>query len=166
MSKFSLSILKLSLLISILLLGSCVVEAIEIDRQYQIKNASETSIKIEFYNTYLDTSFEAQIEKEGVLLGDILTYRSGNDQWNYPNTSFPSLAFADTDSLKIIFNESKFLIYKFNVGDHPYENVFSNPVKGNLFRNGNYEQIGKEKFQIKISQQDYENAEYCNGNCD
>lgn len=166
MKKYRLRFLPLSLLISILFLESCVVEAEEIDRQYQLINTSDTSIKIEFYNTYLNTSFEAQIENEGVYLGDILTYRSGNDQWNFPNTPFPSFAFNNTDSLKIIFNDSKFLIYKFTPGDHPYENVFSNPVDRNLFRNGNYEQINKERFQFNITQQDYENAEDCNGDCD
>ncbi|MGB0769173.1 MAG: hypothetical protein ACPGPB_00305 [Flavobacteriaceae bacterium] len=160
-------VFNLMVLVLIFSIKSCgITEAGEINRQYQLMNASGVDIKITFYNTFSNTSFEAQIDKNGIFLGNVLTYRSGNDQWNYPNTHFPSSAFNKSDSLKIVFGNSKYLTCKYTVGDHPYEDVFSSPVGRNLFRNGNYEEIEKEKFQFKITQQDYDNAADCNGNCD
>lgn len=159
-------IFNLIVFISIFFIKSCIPEAEEIKRQYQLMNASEKSVKITFYNTFSNTSFETQIDKSHIFLGDVLTYRSGNAQWNYPNISFPASAFKNTDSLKIIFNESKYSIYKYSAGDHPYEDVFSTPLDRNLFRNGNYVNIGNDAFQYTITQQDYENAKPCSGNCD
>lgn len=146
---------------------SCTTEAEEIDRQYQLINTSEVDIKIKFYNTFSNTStlFETQIEPNGIFLGDILTYRSGNDQLNEENSFYPSSAYKNSDSLVVIFDEIKQItLYYTPVSSTSVS--FSEPINRNLFRHGNYEKIENERFQFKIIQQDYENAEDCNGNCE
>ncbi len=158
-------VLNLTLLISIFFIESCVPEAVEIDRQYQLINKSETNIRIKFFNTFSNDLYVIQLSKDVVYLGDVLTYRSGNTQLNENNSSFPTRALKDSDSLKMIFDNTKYLISKYTSGVSA-ENAFSSPINRNLFRHGNYEEIEKERFQFKITQQDYENAEDCNGNCD
>ena len=66
------------------------------------------------------------------------------------------------DSVRIVFSQVKYLSYTF----HPYNNEFSEPINRNIFRHSNYEDLGNERYLFKITQQDYENAEDCNGNCD
>lgn len=159
------TILNLLLFISFLSIESCTTEDEEINRQYQLMNASDTTIKIKFYNTFSNTSFETEVEPEDVFLGDVLIYRSGNDQWNDENSVFPSSAYKNSDSLVVIFDEKLYLTL-FYTAKTSTSYSYSEPIDRNIFRHGNYEEIERENFQFKITQQDYENAEPCNGNCD
>ena len=51
-----------------------------------------------------------------------------------------------------------------NVENSNFEN-FNGAKKLENPYTGNYEEIEKERFQFKITQQDYENAADCSGNC-
>ena len=150
---------------SIFLIVSCVTEAEEIDRQYQILNMSKVDVMIKFYNTYKNESFEITLSNNETYLPDILTYRSGNAQLSDQNSYYPSGAYQDSDSLVLIFNNEK-LITNYYEAETAFKYLFSEPINRNIFRHGNYVQIQKEVFQFTITEQDYENAEECNGNCE
>ena len=151
------------------IIGGClgIVEAGIFHRQYQIMNNSESNIKIKFFDTFSNDSSEIEIGENKLYKGNLLEYREGNHpQLSENNSFFPNRAYKDADSLVIIFDNIK-LLSQYYRHTSPFEVSFSNPKDRNLFKHGNYERLGKEDiFQFTITQQDYENAEDCNGNCE
>jgi hypothetical protein len=78
-----------------------------------------------------------------------------------PNYTGPQNSFL-SDSVVIIFNDQRKLS-TFLISD--VAGTFSEPKFRNIFRHGNYEAIGNDKFLFKITEEDYENAIPCDGDC-
>ncbi len=153
------------LLLSMLNMVGCVTESLEIDRQYQIANKSQHPIRIRFHDTFREISFEVALEVNEVYNGDVLTYRSGNDQLDDKDSFFPSSAYGNSDSLTIFFNDTKY-VNKYFTLTSPTKALFSEPSVRNPFRHGSYKRAKNEEFLFEITEEDYELAISCEGPCD
>lgn len=70
--------------------------------------------------------------------------------------------FYSNDTLTVFFDNKRKFAYTYSFNP----NVFSGPVNRNLLRHGNYIQIGKQTYKYTITNEDYQNATPCNGNCE
>ncbi len=138
------------ILVSIFLYG-CPSDDNYNDRYYTMENQSNHSLLIKFYN-------------KGNLLDFITTNLSENgDQYKgsftYDNLSdkfgLPSRAYRSTDSIVIDFDNIKRQIYTIDF----LNRTFSEPINRNVYRHENYEDLGKDRFLFKITEEDYNNAE-------
>ena len=141
-------------------LMNCVTEPRVYNRQYSIKNISGTQVKLKFYRV---SSNELISE---VILSSSQVYNGENLETDQPPSNYPD-SFEPVTSypssfIEIIYNSERKKAYRWN--DNGV--LFSEPINRNPFRHGNYENIGGDHFQYTITQEDYNNAEDCNGNCD
>lgn len=137
-------------LVSIFLFG-CTSDDNRFDRYYTIENQSNHSISLKFYREgifldYLTTTLPNT--------GDQYT-RTRSFQSNVANFKLPYRAYNSTDSLVIDFDNVKSQYYSIDI----LNGTFSDPIERNVYRHENYENIGKERFLFKITEEDYNNAE-------
>lgn len=140
---------------------SCTNEVEMNKREYIIENDTDYILNIKFYQRYLDGTSKLSItskilNKKGSQLNQIVEQTS-----EFTNSGNSLFRAYQGDSVIVIFNNNKFITSSY-LGD----DAFSEPLGRNLYKHSNYENLGNEKFIFKITQQDYENAEDCNGNCD
>ncbi len=148
------------LLYSFLVIG-CGPETDMNIRDYTIENDTDYKLNIKFYQRYLDgTSKLIRTSKILNSKGEQLS-ESIKQTSEFDNSGNNLLRAYRGDSVIVIFNENRFISYTYLE-----EETFSEPLDRNIFRHYNYENLGNEKYLFKITQQDYENAEDCNGNCD
>jgi hypothetical protein len=145
---------------TIILFSNCVTESKMYPRQYSIKNESSQNVKLKFYLTFTNVEL---IDEVAIFNNE--SFKSELIEFSKPHSVdenyLINTAFKGSDSLVIIYDNSKRSIYSVDF----YGN-FSEPIDRNLFRFGNYEDLGNDEFQFTITQEDYNNAEDCNGNCD
>jgi len=146
------------------IIKSCLVEAREIERRYQIINDSQSDIRIKFFNTYSGDSLEVEIQKNEIYLGELLIHRSGNPQLSRDNSFYPSSAFNRSDSSVIIFDNKRISSKSYTMTT-PRKAAFSEPLDRNIFRHKNYEHIGDGNYVFVIIESDYLDAVECNGEC-
>lgn len=140
---------------------SCVKESRMYSRQYSLKNETNQNIKLKFYFKYNEQLVYGEIIK----LNDTEVFNGGfleTDQPHSNDVDYPINTFKASDSVVIIFNNEKRNIMFLQNGD----NIFSTPIDRNVFRHGNYVNMGGNNFQFTITEEDYNNAEDCNGDCD
>lgn len=147
------------LLLSISLMGlliSCVTEDL-IKREYFLENDSEGSINILFF--YPDNKFNPQLS---TTLENGKSLRARIDQSSFDDEETDLVNAYYADSVRIVFNREKVLVYTFD-----YSNFeFSNPQSRNVLKHSNYELIGEQKFRFVITEEDFDNATSCDGDCD
>ena len=158
--KIYISVLMLSLI-----LNSCVKEAPMWKRTYQIKNNSGFDVTIRAFENYLG---EGDFQDFTVLNGTILSgvkVEGTNfdtvdqvDNANVTTTSFSATRFI------IVYNSEKRMTHSVDFDDNNNP-AFSNPINRNIIRAGNYTNIGNDIYQFTLIQEDYDNAEPCNGDC-
>lgn len=142
---------------------SCGPEAKMFDRQYILKNSSSMSLELQFFRQgEISLRFKfAQLLDGEQLEGEVLE-RSGGP-WSElsedNNISLPATSF-ETDSVRIIFNNEKFIVHHIN-----YVPLAFSPSVRNILKDTDYTSIGNDKFLFTISESDFDNAEDCNGNC-
>lgn len=153
---------KILLLIPILTLFNCVPEAEKYGRNYSIENTTNHLIELDFYSLsspQMDFT-NINLERNQSFAGKRFEFSkpiSTSPDYTGPQNSFLS------DSVVIVFdNESKLSGYLIS----NMEATFSEPKSRNIFRHGNYEAIGNDKFLFKITEEDFENATPCDGDCD
>ena len=154
----TLVVITASIFLSVL---GCTDNEVEMNRRdYIIENNTNFSVNIKFYNV---SNGILNNQTSGILNnnGNQLTNKVEQDQPFTNSEDVPIFAHV-SDSVKIIFNNEKFYINTFNT----FNESFSEPISRNIFRHSNYEDLGNERYLYNITQQDYENAEDCNGNCD
>ena len=143
------------------MLSSCVTESRMYPRQYSLKNESNQVIKLKFYFKYDNQLVYGEIitlNNTEVFNGGVLeTDQPHSNEINHPIIN----AFKSSDSLIVIYNDLK--KSTFSIG---FNGDLSTPIERNPFRHGNYENLGNDDFQFTIMEEDYNNAEDCNGNCD
>jgi hypothetical protein len=151
---------KLFLLTALTIVFSCVTESRMYQRVYLLKNDYTKDIALKFYLTSnKQLSNEIFINNKEVLNGEPISF----DQ---PHSTDPNYGVLREfgkggDSLVITYNnERKSVLYI------DFNGNFSTPIERNPFRFGNYENLGNDDFQFTIMEEDYNNAEDCNGNCD
>lgn len=126
-------------------------------RDYIIENDTDFQLNIEFYNKTsgnLISDLSGILDSRGLQLTNTIEQTSEFDNFSVP--------LVGADSVKVILNKDKFLISSYDSDN----NVFSEPINRNIFRHSNYKNLGNERYLFKITQQDYENAIPCNGDCD
>ena len=151
---------KIIIIVCLIICSNCVTESKMYPRQYSIKNESSNNIRLKFYLTFTSVQLvdEIFILNDGVFEGEIIEF----DQPHSTNEEYLiNTAFKASDSLVIIYNNEKRSIYSVD-----FNGNFSNPINRNPFRFGNYKNLGNDDFQFTIMEEDYNNAEDCNGNCD
>lgn len=127
-------------------------------RDYIIENDTDYKVDIKFYlNGNLNNLTSKVLNSKGEQLSEKVEQTS-----EFDNSGNNLLSAYQGNSIKIIFNNTKFYTHTFNT----FNETFSEPIDRNLFWHSNYENLGNEKYLFKITEQDYENAEDCNGNCD
>ena len=143
------------------MLSSCVTESRMYPRQYSLKNESNQVIKLKFYFKYDNQLVYGEIitlNNTEVFNGGVLeTDQPHSNEINHPIIN----AFKSSDSLIVIYNDLK--KSTFSIG---FKGDLSTPIERNPFRHGSYENLGNDDFQFTIMEEDYNNAEDCNGNCD
>ena len=143
-----------------LFLFGCTYEVEMNRRDYTIKNNTDLTADITFYDR-ISGKIIFQSSKK-LNPSDQLSEKVEQTS-NFDDSDSNAIFNAYLgDSVRIVFSQVKYLSYTF----HPYNNEFSEPINRNIFRHSNYEDLGNERYLFKITQQDYENAEDCNGNCD
>jgi hypothetical protein len=153
---------KILLLIPIFALFNCGPEAQMFERQYLIENKSNTTIQLYFYllSEPVNDFSGIELNKNRILEGKRFEFSkpvSNDSDYTGSRLSFKS------DSAIIIFNNKRKLsIYL----KHDMESVFSEPKNRNIYRHGNYESIENDQFLFKITEEDFENATPCDGDCD
>ena len=152
----TLLVIAVSVFLSVL---GCTDNEVEMNRRdYIIENETEVNLSVKFYNKANGT-LNNQTSKD-LSKGEQLSEKIELTIEFDISEDYPSLAYS-SDSVRIVFNNEKFLTSKYN----SINMVFSEPIGRNMFRHSNYENLGNERYLFKVTQQDYENAEDCNGNC-
>lgn len=152
---------KLFLFILFLAFYNCGPEAEKFGRNYSIENTSNHIVELDFYSSTTPQTDLTNIilERNEIIAGKRFEFSrpvSTNSDYTGPQNSFLS------DSVVIIFdNQRKLSTYLIS----DMEGTFSEPELRNLFRHGNYEDIGNENFLFRITEEDFENATPCGGNC-
>jgi hypothetical protein len=75
-----------------------------------------------------------------------------------PASSFSTAQFI------VVFQDEKRMLHSLE-SDSNNNIVFSDPIDRHLLRAGNYTNIGNDIYQFTLTQEDYDNAELCNGDC-
>ncbi|MDC1503848.1 hypothetical protein N8475_01530 [Winogradskyella sp.] len=81
---------------------------------------------------------------------------------NNPENDIPTISFSYTRFI-IVFSNSRKTTHSFDVEDNNV--IFSEPTDRNLFRGGNYIDIGNDNYEFVLTQEDYDNAIPCDGDC-
>lgn len=120
------------------------------DRYYTIENQSNHPLILKFYNdnVYLDY-FTTSLPNNGDKITKTTTYTFTTE-----NIKIPMFAFR-SDSIVIEFDNAKRQIYTVDF----INKTLSEPIERNVFRHENYENLGKDRFLFKITEEDYNNAE-------
>lgn len=149
---------KIYVLVLLIVVQSCVHYGEEwVNKEFILKNSSSHTIKVEFFNL-LDNGLNTN-SSTILTNGSTKSYTIENILSANSNESLPSSAFI-ADSVKIIFGNVKKVSYTDKKGN------FSAPVNRNIFRYGNYEYLGNQRFQFTFTEEDYNNAEDCGGPCE
>jgi hypothetical protein len=153
---------KILLLIPLFLFYNCGPEANKFKRTYLIENSFNGTVKLKFYDR---RTGESRTRKSKVLTGNQQqlegTIEQSNPFDNSNNNHIVSAVYG-ADSLRIIFDKKKVITQVFFTSSE----TFSEPLNKNVFRHENYEAIGNEKFLFKITEEDYQNATPCDGDCE
>jgi hypothetical protein len=151
-------------LLALLLLFSCPTESPMWERTFQIKNNSGYDITIRAFDDFQGLgSFEDVLLFDGDLyIGDV-TSGSNFDEIEDPNNTRPASSL-NASRFTLVFNGERKKTHSLDVNGNN-SIVFSLPINRNLLRGGNYTDIGNDFFEFVLTEEDYNNAEPCDGDC-
>lgn len=158
--------LKFVGLIIILTLSiSCVTEADMWERTYQINNSSGRDIIIRLYENFSNEVFEdIEISNNQSFRGDKIE-GSNYDALNDNESLRPGQSYS---SFNIIIVYDNVREQEYNLVDTDNDGItdsFSEPIDKNLLRSGNYSSIGNNVYELVLTEEDYDNATPCDGDC-
>jgi hypothetical protein len=151
---------NLILILLTIALSSCGPESRMYPRQYSLKNESNENIKLKFYFKYNNQLVYGEV----ITLNNTEIFNGGileTDQPHSNDVNYPINAFKSSDSLIVIYNNQKKSTFSID-----FNGNLSTPIDRNPFRHGNYTDIGNDTFQFIFTEDDYNNAIDCVGNCD
>lgn len=149
-------------IVVIFIFSSCVVESDKLEGIVRILNESNQEVKLKFYDRAGLNTLEDQILNTGE--GFITPEFSIDNLDLFSSENALATGFLVADSLEIIFNNERKSIMFTMVGEGTGR--FSSPFERNIFRIGNYDNIGGSDYQYTITQEDFENATPCDGPCE
>jgi hypothetical protein len=146
------------------ILINCVKETPMVDQIYQIRNSSGQEILIRGFRNFDDTSDfdDTLMEAEEILLGDEISVSELSESFNNPNNGLPTSSF-NYSTVIVVFSGERQKTHSYQFTNDEY--IFSDPTERNLLRGGNYVNIGNDIYEFIITQEDYDNATPCNGDC-
>jgi len=147
-----------------IIFNSCVKESPMWERTYQIKNNTGYDITIRAFENFDGTgSFEdITLLDNQIYIGDE-TGGSNFSALNNPNSTRPSSSL-NGSRLIVVFDNVRSLTHSFSTDDN-MNAIFSEPTNRNLLRGGNYSNIGNDIYEFVLTEEDYNNATPCDGNC-
>ena len=156
--------LYLIFVIIFMFLSSCVTEADMWERTYQVKNNTGYDVTFRAFKNYTGIG---PFEDITILDGDIFigetTSGSNFDYINDPNNLDPTSSY-DFIRFIVIYNNERSAICSVDFDDNDSA-IFSSPIVRNLFRGGNYTDIGNDIYEFVLTEEDYNNAIPCDGDC-
>jgi len=159
-------ILKFTGLIIILVLSlSCVPEAKMWERTYQIKNESGYDVVIRFYDSFSDENFEdIAVMNSDFFRGD--EARGTNfDALDDTESIRPGRSYSSFTIIVVYDNDRKMEYSLVDTDGDDISDSFSEPINRNLLRAGNYITAGNEIYEFVLTEEDYNNAIPCDGDC-
>lgn len=152
-------------LITLSLFNSCVKDASNWERTYQIRNSSGYDVVLRAFEMYTgEGDFEDKnLLNGGIYIGDELRGRSFSDPYSNPNNTSPTSSF-DFNRFIIVFDNERSIVHSFDL-DENGNTVFSEPTNRNLLRGVNYTHLGNDIYEFVLTEDDYNNAEPCDGDC-
>lgn len=140
---------------------NCGPEAPIINRTYFVENNSNVPVELVFYERFTNELKGSKLLFEGERYkGESIEFHKPHSV--YPENDYPSISF-ESDSIILIFQNEMKTSYVNAFSDSLF---FSPPVNRNIFRQGNYEELGGYQFLYTITQEDYENATPCDEDCE
>ncbi|WP_299128258.1 hypothetical protein [uncultured Winogradskyella sp.] len=156
---------KTVLFISFFVLMSCPSESPMWERTYQIRNDSGFDTVIRFYDIFNNEIFQDIIVLDNQFFRGDTIEGSNFDALNDTESIRPGQSYASFRLIIVYENERKMEYTRIDSDDDDIPDSFSGPINGNLLRSGNYTNIGNNIFEFVLTDEDYNNAIPCNGNC-
>ena len=136
-------------IISFFLLG-CPTDDNRSDRYYTIENQSNYPLIMKFYRDGNIIDYMTTLSENGDSFTRTLRYSNDED-----NFTLPYFAYRSADSIVIDFDDVKRQIYTLDF----INKTISEPVDRNIYSHENYENLGKDRYLFKITEEDYNNAD-------
>lgn len=133
------------------------------DAKFTVRNETNTDIALHFFNENIN------FPDRSIVLGSQEEYQGLNVEssvgniFDDPERSVVGSLVAD--SIIVIFNNERFFS-SYLITEEGNTFSYSEPINRNIFRSGNYEEIGDQEFLYTITQEDYNNATSCDGPCE
>lgn len=145
------------------LMSSCITESPRWERVYQIKNNSGYNVVIRSFENFNGTGMfdDIILLDNDVFVGSEVS-GTNFDALNNLNSTRPSSSLNGSRFI-VVYNDEKKHRHSFEIVNE--NTVFSDPVSRNLLRSGNYTDIGNNIYEFTLTEEDYNNAEPCNGDC-
>ncbi|MDB9781683.1 hypothetical protein OAE03_02580 [Winogradskyella sp.] len=157
--------LYLIFVIIFMFLSSCVTEADMWERTYQINNNSGRDIIIRLYKNFSNEIFEdIEISNNQSYRGDKIE-GSNYDALNDAESIKPGQSYSSFKVI-VVFENIKSIEYsRIDSDGDDIPDSFSEPINRNLLRAGNYITAGNEIYEFVLTEEDYNNAIPCDGDC-
>jgi hypothetical protein len=157
---------KLLYLLAIIGLIGCIgPEADMWERVYRVNNNTNFDVVLRFYENFSEEVFEDINLSENQSYSGTEISGSNFDALNDTESIRPGQSFSSFNII-IIFNSEKKIEYSLiDTDDDGITDSFSEPLDRNLLRDGNYSNIGNNIYQFELTQEDYDIATPCNGDC-
>jgi hypothetical protein len=146
-------------------LTSCGPEAEMWQRTYQIKNESGYDIEIRFYENFSNQNFEDIVVLNGQFFRGDKIEGSNFDALNDTESIRPRQSFSSFSIIIIYENERRTESSRIDSDSDDISDFFSEPINRNLLRDGNYTHIGNDIYEFILTEEDYNNATPCEGDC-
>ena len=150
------------IIILTLLLG-CVPEAKMYEATYTINNSTNNEVILRVFKLFENGNYnDYTLFTDDSFYGENVE-GTNFDYFNDLNNSEPSVSYS-SDSIYVVFDNERILKYVFS-GDSNGNSVFSQPLNRNILRGGNYTNISNDIYEFVLTEEDYNNAIPCAGDC-
>lgn len=154
----------IGLTIVLMQLLSCWPEADMWERTYQIKNSTGYDITIRAFESFNGIgSFEDITLLESQIYTGVKASGSNFDALNDSDNGIPTTSFSFSRFI-VVYNNEKSIIHSVDF-DENNDIIFSEPINRHLLRGGNYTDIGNDIYEFVLTEEDYNNAIPCDGDC-
>jgi hypothetical protein len=127
-----------------------------------IENNSNKNIQINFYLLSEPVNSFSDINLNQGEIFDGISFEFSRPVSNNTDYTGPRLSFKSDSAVVIFDNQKKLSSYLISDMDV----TFCEPKSRNIFRHGNYEGIDNDQFVFEITEEDFNNATPCDGDCD
>jgi len=152
----------ITLFLMVVITTNCGPEAPVWESTYKIQNDTEDVVVLRIFELFENGDYEDYNLLVGESFVGVKTKTSNFNYFSNSDNVLPTTSYS-SDSIYVIFNNEK--IMKHIAAGVNGNMEFSQPTNRNLFRGGNYTDIGSDIYQLVLTQEDYSNATPCNDDC-